>query len=204
MKRIIAALVILVAMCTGISITYSNESAAPQPVIYADIEPINITVTCPTKETTEPEETTAYRYIKSCPLSMEMQQYIFDTCYKYSVSYELVMAVIERESLYNADEVGDNGNSVGLMQIQERYNRELMQELGVTDLYNPMQNVEVGVALLQRYFEKYEDIYTVLMAYNGGESYAKRMVKAGKRSNYAKEIIERAAAFEIESGVLHE
>lgn len=150
-------------------------------------------------EITEPEK--KYRYILSCPLSLEMQQGIFDICERYNVSFEFVIAVIEQESSFKVDAVGDGCESIGLMQIQPKWHGELMKELGVTDLYDPLQNVEVGVALLQSYFMECEDVYFVLMKYNGGAAYAKKMLKAGRVSDYAREITEAAIAYEIENGI---
>lgn len=141
---------------------------------------------------TAPEK--EYRYIE-CKLDKELQEGIFDICERYSISYELVMAVIWKESLFNINAVGDNGKSIGLMQVQERCVKDIMEELGVTDLFDPLQNVEVGVVLLVRYFEKYGEVYDALMAYNGGCSYANRMIKAGKVSKYALAVVEKAAEY---------
>lgn len=49
----------------------------------------------------------------------KMQIYTYCVCRQYGVSYELVIAMIERESGYVFDEVGDDGNSIGYMQIYE-------------------------------------------------------------------------------------
>ena len=142
-----------------------------------------------------------YRYIQGCPLSAELQQGIFDICERYNVSFEFVMAVIAQESSYNVNATGDGGDSKGLMQIQEKWHSELMEELGVSDLYKPLDNVEVGAALLQSYFMECEDVYYVLMKYNGGAKYAKGMLKAGKVSEYAREIVERAVTYELENDI---
>ena len=71
----------------------------------------------------------------------------------------------------------------------------------VTDLHDPLQNVKVGVALLCQYFEENDDVYYVLMKYNGGHAYANKMMKAGKVSDYAREITERAIMYERENGI---
>jgi hypothetical protein len=142
-----------------------------------------------------------YRYIKDCPLSNEIQEGIFDICEENNISFEFVMSVIFQESSFRPDALGDNCESKGLMQIQTKWHSELMQELGVTDLFDPLQNVKVGVALLCQYFEEIPDAYYVLMKYNGGHSYAKRMLENGKVSDYAVEITERAIAYERENGI---
>lgn len=146
-------------------------------------------------------EVKQYRYIQGCPLSKELQQEIFDICEKYNVSFEFVMAVINRESRFDINAEGDGCESVGLMQVQEKWHSELMEELGVTDLYDPVENVEVGVALLANYFAEHEDVYFVLMKYNGGAAYAYRMQEAGKVSDYALDITETAIMYERQNGI---
>lgn len=144
---------------------------------------------------------TEYRYIQDCPLSKEIQQGIFDICEEYNISFEFVMAVIAQESSFRPNILGDNGQSKGLMQIQEKWHSEIMQELGVTDLQDPLQNVRVGVALLCQYFKEDNEVYYVLMRYNGGEAYANKMLNAGKISDYAIEITERAVEYEEANGI---
>ena len=144
---------------------------------------------------------TEYRYINGCPLDLEIQQGIFDICKEYNISYELVMSVIMQESSFRPNALGDNCESKGLMQVQAKWHKKTMEELGVTDLYDPLQNVTVGVTLLRQYFEENDDVYYVLMKYNGGHNYAKEMIKKGKVSTYAMEITERAMMYEMENGI---
>lgn len=91
------------------------------------------------------------------------------------VDYEMVFALIERESkcVWNAD--GGGGASVGLMQIAEKWQQERMEELNCTDLTQPFQNVRVGVDILSELQEKLKGTvpaeqlpYDVLAAYNYG------------------------------------
>lgn len=77
-----------------------------------------------------------------------VQIYMYIICNQYGVDYEMVFALIERESKCVYDAEGDNGNSVGYMQIQERWHEDRMRRLGVTDLKNPFQNILVGVDIL--------------------------------------------------------
>ena len=171
---------------------------APTETGHAEIEHNIVEVV--EEPTPQPPEK-QYRYIEGCPLSEELQEGIFDICERHNISFELVMAVIERESTYNVDAVGDNGNSIGLMQIQPKWWGELMDELGVTDLSEPLQNVEVGVAILASYFEAGHEFFYVLMKYNGGAAYANRMIDAGKISEYALEVTETVYMYERQNGI---
>ena len=142
-----------------------------------------------------------YRYIKGCPLSKKTQREIFHICEDNSLSFELVMSLICEESGWDSGCISDNGESVGLMQVQEKWHAELMDKTGCTDLTDPIQNVRVGTALLKRHFRTYQDPAWALMAYNGGQAYADRMIEQNKTSTYAGRILRRAAAYERSNSI---
>lgn len=130
-------------------------------------------------------------------LSHQLQDYIRKMCKGHNISPALVMAIIERESACDEYAVGDNGNSIGLMQIQPKWHQWRADKLGCLDWYNPYDNVTVGIDILAELFERYgDDIYTVLMAYNGGASYANEMNAKGAISEYALEVNARAEELE--------
>ena len=129
-------------------------------------------------------------------LSEAFQIWLIDYCYDRDISPYLVMAIIEHESGCDAGAVGDAGESIGLMQIQPRWDSERMDRLGVTDLTDPYQNVMVGVDILLELFSANPDVSWVLMSYNGWTGYADRMKAAGHTSTYAREIMDRAYRLE--------
>ena len=189
------ALLLTALAVAGVVFSHNTLDTVPE---YIKLPPM-VQETAP--EVKQVEEAKQYRYIQGCPLSKELQRDIFDICEKYNVSFEFVMAVINRESRFDINAEGDGCESVGLMQVQEKWHSELMEELGVSDLYDPVENVEVGVALLANYFAEHEDVYFVLMKYNGGAKYAYRMTEAGKVSDYALEITETAIMYERQNGI---
>ena len=126
------------------------------------------------------------------PLSDEIQRYIMNVCRYYEIDPALVLAVIEQESGYDETAVGDGGEAYGLMQVQVRWHLARMERLGVTDLLNPYENVAVGVDILAEKLDEGLGTGWALMAYNGGNQYANEMKQAGRISDYAKGIIERA------------
>lgn len=142
-----------------------------------------------------------YRYIKGCPLPQKLQRKIFRICGDAPLSFELVMSLICEESGWDPECVSDGGESVGLMQIQEKWHKELMDKTGCTDLTDPVQNVRVGTALLKRHFTTYQDPAWALMAYNGGQAYADHMIRQNKTSAYADRILRRAAEYERSNGI---
>lgn len=84
-----------------------------------------------------------------------VQVYLWCECKEYGVDYYTVVALIERESGYHWDKLGDNGNSKGYMQIYEKWHIERMEAEGVTDLFNPYQNIRVGLNCLREIQDKY-------------------------------------------------
>ena len=112
-------------------------------------------------------------YQKTGYLPEKMQIYIRCLCKQYDVPYALVLAMIERESGYVFDAVGDDGNSIGYMQVYEKWHIDRMERLGVNDLKNPYHNVLVGIDFLSYLLEKYGTVQDALAAYNYGESGAR-------------------------------
>lgn len=129
------------------------------------------------------------RPLYDVPLSAEIQRYIFNVSDYYGVDPALVLAIIERESGYNSAAIGDGGDSIGLMQIQPRWHIERMDRLGVSDLFNPYENVSVGIDILAEYLAAGQGEEWALMSYNGGVTYANRMTADGKVSDYAHRVI---------------
>lgn len=99
----------------------------------------------------------------------KMQCYTYILCKQYGLDYSLVVALIESESGYVFDKVGDDGNSIGYMQVYESAHTDRMDRLNCTDLKNPYQNVYVGIDYLTELIEKYGTVHDALAAYNCGE-----------------------------------
>lgn len=130
------------------------------------------------------------------PLEHKLQDYIFALCEEKSIDPAIIIAMIDKESKFDIDIIGDKGKSYGLMQIQPRWHKERMEELGVTDLLDPYQNVTVGIDILAELLESGESLEWALMAYNGGHSYANRLESEGRLSTYASTVIENASELE--------
>lgn len=114
------------------------------------------------------------------PLSAELQNYLHDLCYYYDLDFYMVLGLIDHETggTFNPNTVGVTGD-VGLMQINPRYADELAERAGlkVYDLFNPKQNILIGVhhlLYLRRYWTIEEGLEgqalweAVLSSYNRG------------------------------------
>ena len=96
-------------------------------------------------------------------------------CEKYGVPYALALAVAESESSFDLE--ADSGTCWGVMQIHP-INYPRLRENGI----EPTEyegNITAGVFLLGELLEKYTDTHKALMAYNCGETGAKRLWKEG-------------------------
>lgn len=130
------------------------------------------------------------------PLDWDIQDHIVKVCEKYErrispPHLELVLAMIEVESDYNADAVGDEGKSFGLMQVKKSDHEDRMDRLGVTDLMDPYQNVIVGIDILNEKLLQYETLEKALTAYNAGDSGAETLYfsQGITMSPYAEEVL---------------
>ena len=123
------------------------------------------------------------------PLESDLQLHIKELCDSYGIDMPLVLAVIGQESGYDPAAVGDNGNSIGLMQIQPMHHRQRMDRLGITDLLDPYQNVTIGIDLLAELINEENDIEWAVTAYNAGKSKADFNRSIGERSEYTQSVM---------------
>lgn len=99
-------------------------------------------------------------------LPVEQQEYAYNICKRYGLDYELFLAMMYQESTYRPGVVG-GGNSYGLCQIHISNHRNLTAKLGITNYFDPYDNMTAGAYLLAHYLKIYGDTVTALNAYNG-------------------------------------
>ena len=123
----------------------------------------------------------------------DWQEYIEQLCEDKDILPELVEAMIEKESSW--DPAAVNGNCVGLMQVNKEIHKEL---IGDRDMTDPYDNIYVGVTILEELLHKYGEAAPALMFYNAGysDNYGVGAYEDGTFSNYADEILKRAAELE--------
>lgn len=142
----------------------------------------------------------AAKVVYPVPLDEDLQEYIIDKALAKEISPTLVFAIIGVESDYNVDEIGDGGKSYGLMQIYAAEHTERCKRLGAERLLEPKANIDVGIDYLAELFGYEKSLEWVLMAYNGGVSYANDMEAAGNVSEYAKRV--KATMEVISEGIM--
>lgn len=120
------------------------------------------------------------------PLDGDTQALLHAACEEAGITYELALAVIRQETEFR-NVIGDNGDSIGYMQIQPRWHEERMERLGVTDLTDPYSNFRVGCDFLAELLSKYT-LEEALTAYNSGKpgkgEYATSVMNYMEEYNY--------------------
>lgn len=124
-------------------------------------------------------------YSESIPMSWDLQKYTYDICVKKGLEYELVLALMWRESRFQTDAVGVNTNGTkdsGIMQINDVNKQWLLDQHGIDNLMDPIQNIYAGTTMLSGFTSKY-GVHDGLMAYQYGESGMKQKISQGVVTN---------------------
>ena len=197
LKKYRCTVLFLLAFATTLQVGNTFILANVKATVDA-IEPVVITECNHQKEPEqeEPEQEPVPIRI-NCRLDDETQQMILDKCEEYEIDFAFTMALIFKESSFRPE--ADSGSSVGLMQIHRINHGWLSEELGLTDFFDPEQNVTAGLYMLRNLFEKYDDPHLVLMAYNMGETGARKLWHQGiYTSSYSEGVMRTADEFQNE------
>lgn len=94
----------------------------------------------------------------------DLDAYFQEAANTYNLSVDLLKAVAKQESNFQSNIVSSSG-AVGIMQLMP----STASYLGVTDSYDPYQNIMGGAKLLSQLSEHYQgDLSLTLAAYNAG------------------------------------
>lgn len=187
--------VIFFAFAAGVwydeNVLHKDEEPESMPVVeeiqtavIEPVEPMMATIPIPATEAAQAGldpmiEDTFLR--DDIPLSYELQAMLYGACQEFCIEYKLALAVIEQETNFR-NVTGDGGDSVGYMQIQQRWWDDLMACIGAEDLSDPEDNFRTGCAILRELLDKYDFLEDALSAYNTG--------KPGQ-TRYSREVLEK-------------
>ena len=188
---VIAVIISGVACIVGATYTPKVEESTKQTVSVSNMTVIEpITDTYPAESTLDTQSAIESTTEASAPkvyntiLPEWIQSIIIAECGDV-IPPEIVMAMIEKESNGNQYAIGDDGRSLGLMQIQPKHHIKTMIVLNSTDLFDVQENIRVGVAILKDLLNRYGSINAAIVAYNAG-SYK------GYITNYGYDVLARA------------
>ena len=182
MKRLILFMVLIITVCaTAVYLLVNRDETPPAsdtiitdastviPTTSPPTEPIIEATDLITDPITEPVTEPVTEFVKTydIPLSAELQAYTISVCREYEIDHLIVFAMMEAESLYTIDIVGDNGNAIGILQVQPRYHQARADKLGVS-IYDVKGNILVAIDLLNELLDKYGDYGLAVTAYNRG------------------------------------
>lgn len=107
---------------------------------------------------------------------------------QYGISPKLLKAIAKVESGEQTGIVGDDGESVGLFQIQPKWHMQRLKE--GESLLDPEVNTRVACEILSELMAKYDTLDEVLTVYNAGHdtgdrSYANRVYEEMKNKKRA-------------------
>lgn len=197
--------VMIIGLATNTQGLYEASAQGVEKTVYITVTPkqdeynpqlFQPTGTVPATSTEDKPKTLYY----DVPLSEEMQDYIFAITEAYDVPCDVVIAIIRQETNYRANATGAAGEK-GYMQIHPVNFEWLAEELGITDFYDPEQNILCGVYMLSRLYDKYDTTAEVLMCYNCGEAGAKRLWAQGYSSTeYTRSVAEHIEALKFIGG----
>ena len=97
------------------------------------------------------------------PIIRRFGEHIEAAARKNAVDSSLILSVIRAESGGNPQAVSPKG-AKGLMQLAD----STAQNYGVTNSFDPKENIEAGSKFLKYLLDKYQDVKLALAAYNAG------------------------------------
>ena len=124
--------------------------------------------------------------------------FIFEESQKHGIDDSLVKAVIYTESYFNPNATSKKGAS-GLMQLMPA----TAEKYGVSDLYNPKQNIVAGIKHLRYLMTLFPDnLKHVIAAYNAGENAVNKyngIPPYRETQGYVKKVMKHLKRFQLAS-----
>lgn len=105
-------------------------------------------------------------FVCGANFNTSLPRQILEVSSEFEVSETLVLSVVHTESRCNPNALGSS-NDTGLMQIVPKWHQDRIKNLEVDNLFDPYQNMRVGVSLLKA-LDVNNNAIDALVVYNGG------------------------------------
>ncbi len=113
-------------------------------------------------------------------LAPEYQQYAYNLCNRYGIDYALFISIMFVESTFNPN-ASNGGMYIGLCQVAISHMPSLSSSLGISNLYDPYDNMTAGAYLLSYYIKNNGSVEGGLSSYGGGASYINLVLSTRER-----------------------
>lgn len=157
----------------------AEPKPSPEPLLASPAEVVQL---APIKEVSIPSGIIEEPHIRLSapysfiPLEDELQIYMEERCADMHLSFFFCASLMQSESSFIKEAISADGKDIGLFQIRESVWADVYEEF---DLYDPIDNIDVGLYIISDLFEKYEDVGVVLQCYKCGESKGLSLIEEG-------------------------
>ena len=181
---------LLVIFSGGLIVGHTiGEASAQSTTTVEVVETTEVT-------TTHPVDSIGVYY--DCPLSCDLQDYIRMLCEKNDIPMSLVIAMIDVESSFRVDAISPT-DDYGLMQINQGNHKWLYENHGITDIFDPYQNIFGGITLLSEKYDGVQSLNKTLMVYNLGLPKAMKLWGEGiYETSYSKQVLSKMEVYDAQ------
>lgn len=180
MKKIYLMFVCLICICMLCACSNKQETVDVEPTVNISEQSENSVNECENPNESEliEEALVEQGYFNDLiPMDYDLQAELRAACDEFDVPFPLMVAMIDKESNFE-NIVGDNGNAFGYLQIWDYWHHDKMEQIGATDLMNPVDNFRTGCYIMSILLDKHTP-YDALSVYNTGSvgysEYAERV-----------------------------
>lgn len=125
-------------------------------------------------------------------LDEEYQIYMEERCADLEINFFFALSLMFSESSFNPNVLGDNGNSVGLFQIN-KINWARMNDTYGLNVFEPIDNIEAGLRIIRELMNDYpDDVAAVVQCYKCGQGRGEELMREGIYLSCIDEIVDRA------------
>jgi len=156
----------LISAAIIFNVYFTQTSVAQKETLHGDIKPVVEKSLIPSLF---PVDLIAFNPVEllmdnDCNTERLLQPVILEASERYEVDHSIIRAIIMAESSYNLMATSEKG-AEGLMQLMPNTAREL----GVTDSFNPTQNIHAGARYFKKLLGRFKgNVRLALAAYNAG------------------------------------